>query len=298
MKRVKYIIWVFSGILFLLSACKNNQGNEQNMEQFKYADEDAMTSIEVTKSFVFLFPSPGEVLERFYEADISYMGELLHPSRQSDKYLTSKDKALNLGVYISDMAYSAMFSRTNETVDYLKTIQRLSSEIDISNNVFESLIERAEGSIGDRDSMVVIGNEVFYNMVEFLETGGKEHTVAVISCGAYVEAMYLALNSVDEFNEDDPVIKQIAELKYPMENLKNQAESVSNDPGMESIVNYLNMLDEVFQELQKESMETTAKQTGKGTLTLSGGPEIELNEDNFSDLKSRVFEIRESIVGQ
>ncbi len=172
----------------------------------------------------------------------------------------------------------------------------LSGELNVSSNTFESLIERAKNNIGDRDSLVTLSNEVFLNMVEFLESSGQENTIAVISCGAYIESMYLALNSVDEYNEYNPIIRQIAEFKYPMENLLSHAETVSDDPNVQSIIKYINELNGIFSELEAKSSKVS--KTAPGVISLTGGSAPELNRENFDLMKEKVISIRGLIVGK
>ena len=286
------------GILFLscmlifTTACKNQQakkdgGFEFNSENLKKSD------IEVTKSFIYMFPSPGVLLERFHESDLMYFPGLMNDPANSDTYLSSRDKGLNLGVYITDMAYAAIFERSSESVAYIDEIKKLSTELNVSTSIFEGLIDRAKENVGNNDSLVAISNEVFYNMIQFLEESGKESTIAIISCGAYIEAMYMVLHSVDEYDAENPVIQSITEMKYPMENLLGHTESNSDDPSVQSILNYVKELSALFAELDEESSSVTKSEPG--VLTFSGGTPPELSEDNYSEMKALVNRIRESI---
>jgi len=292
--KKKQPVLIFACCILLATACTNQ--NKKNDAGFQFKDEVKQSDIEVTKSFIYLFPSPGEILDRFYNADIQYVEEALNDPDKVDNYLSTRDKSLNLGVYLTDMAYSALFTRSSEAVDFLDVIQKLSTELNVSSTAFETLIDRAKENLGIRDSLVTISNEVFFNMVEFLEGSGQENTIAVISCGAYVESMYLAMSSIDEYTEDDPIIHQISELKYPMENLLSHAETVSDDPNVQSILKYISELNDIFSQLEAESSKVS--KTEPGVLTFSGGSAPELNKDNFDLMKSKVISIRELIVGK
>lgn len=279
--------------LFYLNGCNSNQSKKKT-DGFQYNDSTKLSDIEVTKSFIYLFPSPGDVLERFYEAEIPYLPEFLHDPDQADSYLTQQDKALNMGVYLADIAYTALFYRTTEAVEYLDAIQDLGGELNISSTAFESLIKRAKNNIGIRDSLVSLSNDVFYNMVDFLENSGQEHTVAVISFGAYIESMYLAVNSLETYEEGHPVIQQIRELKYPMENLMNQAESESDNEDVQAVLRYIDELSKIYSEIAEEK--TTAKVTEPGVINLSKKKAQPLSENNFKDVKESAIAIRQKIV--
>lgn len=292
MKRNSIVIVMFSCLL-VFAGCKNQE--KKGEEGFRFQRDVKLSDIEITESFIYLFPSPGEVLDRFYGAELNYVGDLLHDPNRGDHYLSSTEKGLNLGVYLTDLAYAALFSRSSEAVEYLDVIQKLSSELNVSGAAFEELIGRTKENIGLRDSLVVISNEIFFNMVEFLELSDQESTIAVISCGSYVEALFLALNSVDEYDENDPVIRQISEFKYPIENLLKQAELVADDPGIKSLLKYINELNEIFSHLETESGTTTVSEPG--VISFSEGKIPEITRGNFDEMKEKIISIRNNIVG-
>lgn len=292
MRKLKTVL-VITSCLAIAFACNNPK--KQSGQGFAFEGDVKQTDIEITKSFIYLFPAPGEILNRFYEADLTFNTDLLHDANKVDTYLTSKDKGLNLGIYLTDMAYAAIFSRSSDAVNYLDVVRKLSSELNVSTSTFEALIDRAKKNVGVNDSLVDISNEVFFNMVEFLESSGMESTIAVISSGAYVESMYLALNSVDNYDKNNPIIQQIAELKYPMENLLGHIETVSDDPNVQSILKFINELNDIFKELESKS--GTAVKSEPGVISFSGGSSPDLNEENFQEMKATVIEIRNNIVG-
>lgn len=293
MKNFK-IIFVMSCALLFFFSCTNEK--RRNADKFQFEGELKQSDIEITKAFIYLFPSPGEILDRFYGTEFSFLSE--HTSNPNDavKYLSSKDKGLNLGVYLTDMAYAALFSRSSEAVEYLDVIKNLSNELNISSSTFESLIERSKNNMGNRDSLIEISNQVFYNMVEFMEGAGMENTIAIVSCGAYVESMYLALNSVEKFDSENLILNQIAELKFPVENLLSHAESVSDDPNVQSILMYVTELNDLFSELESKS--SVAEKTEPGVISFSGGKAPELNAENFQEMKSAVIRVRDYITGK
>jgi hypothetical protein len=278
----------------VVAGCKNQ--NKKIDKGFVFDQAQVEGDIRNTKSIIYLFPAPGEILSRFYDADLEYHAEMMHDPGRASSYITSRDKGLNLGVYISDLAYSALFARNNKSTDYLEAVRMLSDELDISNAAFESLGERLRDNIGNNDSLVAIGNDAFFIVLDFLENSGRDNTIALITSGAYIEALYLAMMSIEEYNENDPVLQQISELKYPLENLLKQSESVSDDPAVEGILDYTRELNEIFSALQAESVDVSLEETG--VITLSGGSIPDITAENFSAIKRNVLSTRAFIVGE
>ena len=224
------------------------------------------------------------------------MPELLNSAENKTQYLTSRAKSLNLGIYITDMAYSATFERTNEAVDYLDAVKFLSQELNISTSIFESLIERSKKTIGQKDSILLISNEVFFEMLGFLEDGGKMNTVAMISSGAFLESIYLALESVNDYEKDILIIRQIEELRYPLQNLLAQSKYSESDPNVKNMLVFLNELNEIFLELNPSGTEPTFTKNAKGELTILGGTAYTITEKDYIAMKAKVNEIRTTII--
>lgn len=286
-------------ILFMLvgfSFCKNSE-KDSNSAKDSQANSELYNDDEIFDEMVlFSLPSPGEIIERLAEADIVYIKENTNPVENSNKYIGLQSKALNLGVYIADMAYSAVFTRSTETIQYLDAIQTMGNEINISTSTFQSLAERSKANVGNMDSLLLISNDAFYNMIEFLEDGGKENVISLISAGAYLESIYIALGSVDEYSEDNDILNQIVDLKYPMDNLRERTSYIKNDPNIKKTITFLNEVEKIFSEFSSTREDMKVETDNTGSISIGGGTTFVLTEDNFLLLKNKITEMRNTIV--
>ncbi len=98
-------------------------------------------------------------------AEMTYDGDLLNPVGQSDKYLDTKSKTYILGVYMTDLAYAALFGRHEATLDYLEVVRNLSEEIRINEAVDDEMIENAKNNVEYMDSLYNISNDAFMNIL-------------------------------------------------------------------------------------------------------------------------------------
>ena len=295
--KIKLIIFAcILGVIHVFSGCKFNKTGEDKST----STEDILTlddlegEPEILEDILFLFPSPGEIVEGFFNSELEYKPGLVNSIENLDSYLGSRSQALNLGIYVADLAYLAKNSLTGESVDYLKAVQSLSAKVGVSTEIFETLMERAKANINNPDTILVISNEAFYKMFTFLETSKKENTLAIISAGAYIESLYLVMESRDEYNEDDPVFAQICEMKYPFDNLLSRARNYTDDKNVESICKYLNSINHTFDQLAVEEMETVVTKS-EGQLNIGGGVCFIFSEENFIEMKSAIHSIRTEI---
>jgi len=294
---MRKIFWVLNvtGFFLVLISCTNVQ-NKDNDNQSAGISDSLQNDLMDAESVIYLLPSPGEILTRFYNSQISYRPELLSSPKNKDKFIGSKAQALNLGVYITDMAYSALFERTTETVNYLDAVQSLSTETGISSSIFESLSARSKANAGNLDSLITISNEAFTGMLEFLESGGKETTISQVSAGAYIESLYILVQSIDNYSEDNEAIQLLAEMKYPMDNLLEKAKNESMNEYDSTLFNYLYEISSIFSELENSGSQTVVTEKEDGKLILLGGDQFEMNETNYNLLKIHISEIRKTLI--
>jgi hypothetical protein len=273
------------------SACSNRQSNQT--ENIDYSEEISPAD---SNRITFLVPLPGEILDRLQNHKFTYTPSHLNSPENKTKYLSTRAKALNLGIYISDLAYASLFERTNEAIDYLEAVRFLSQELNISSGIFESLIERSKNAVGKKDSLLTISNEVFQEMIDFLEDGGKMNTIALISSGAFLESIYLAMESVKTYEDDMDLIKQIEELQFPLENILAQSRYSEDDPNVQSIINMLHEINGVFISADSESSQTQLIKNADGILTLSGGESRKLSKEEFYELREKVRGKRQELI--
>ncbi len=298
MERFKIMIPYFLGALLLLISCNNQErkGKDTGSEGFLYKQAKEEQKQESLETLIYSFPSPGDILERFENSDLMYKSELMHPVSLVDNYITRKEKALNLGVYATDLAYAAMFAKNSIAVDYLEAVQSLSNDLNIFPGDMEDLIERADENIGNNDSIIAYSNEVFFNIIENLEDMENKNIVALVSAGAYVESMHIAFQSVDHYSADNSIIRQIAELRYPLKNLLDQASLVSDDSDVKSILNDIQEINDEFDKLVTKGAEIQVKQDEQGVLSLSGEEDKTMDEHSFQILKAKIEAFRKSII--
>lgn len=246
-------------------------------------------------SVFYLFPSPVEILEKFENTEIGFVPDLVNAPEHEEKYLTSRSKALNLGIYITDLAYTSMLGRTSLALKYPDVIQSLSADLGISNESFKLLIRRIQDNISVKDSLVQVANDLYFEMVEYLESGGQTRTIAEISSGAYIESLFIGMNSVSVYSDDHPVVKEIIDMKYPFENLLAQAETADDEESENILIEYLNQVKDIFDELEPEESQTEIIRNEDGEIEISGGISFKMDEKSFLEMKDRIFQIRKKI---
>jgi hypothetical protein len=292
-------------VMILTVACQSgHKGSGMLIQDVDQPDSPA--GIESLNQIYHLYPSPAEMLSVIDISELSFDGRLLNPTERADQYLDSKSKSQVLGVYMTDLAYSALFGRHEETLDYLETIKSLSDEINISEVLDESMIEQARENVQFLDSLYTISNDAFMNILHFCEKNERSNTVVYISAGAFTESLYLAVNMVDDYATADKLLQHLADQKYTINNFLQFASGVGkDDPGVEVVLKELEGIKGIYDRIEPGTGEVTvestaatdAKEPKKLVFGSSGSAsQPRLTEQEFYTLKIALTELRTNTV--
>jgi len=280
----------------IAASCKSDRSGQATGEISNEEAGEIFDRIDQIKQVYHLCPSPAEMLNIINVANMQYKGDILNSSGNADKYLNTKSQTLNLGIYVTDMAYTSLFGRNEETIHYLETVQEVAEKIRVSGAIDEDLVNRAKQNVDFIDSLFVLSNEAFINMLYFCEKNSRSNTIIMISAGAFVESLYLAINMIEKYDATNYLIQHLAEQKYALDNLMAFAESISHDPNVSATIEQLKSLNDIYGNFEVTAGTTTVKKESENKLVIGGGKKILMSEDEFHQLKETAFRVRQNIV--
>src|ERR1035437_3100981 len=148
-------------LLVLFTSCKNQNS--------KATTEKAIDSIPLTQKIdkksntlfkfnnvVFSIPSPYEFAYFVKNLGITYNKEYVNPAKNATSYSSSFKKAVNLGVYGTDLGYLTINEQTPDAVSYFATIKNLSNDIGIASVFGKKTMDRIEKNMNNKDSLMYI----------------------------------------------------------------------------------------------------------------------------------------------
>jgi len=297
-------------VMFLISimiayGCQSgNKGTPKLIE-----DVESGESLEGIQSFnqiYHLYPSPAEMLSIIDMTEMAYDEELLNPVGEADRYVDTKSKTYILGVYMTDLAYAALFGRHEATLDYLEVVRSLSEEIRIDRAVDDEMIEKARNNVEYLDSLYNISNEAFMNILAYCERNDRSNTIVMLSAGAFSESLFLAVNLIDDYGTADRMLQHLADQKYTIDNFMTFAESVvEDDPNVASTIEDLKKIKDIYDGIDPGSGQVSVSGTGDPgddqpkKLVIGGSgdnSQPSLTKEEFESLKAAVVELRNKII--
>jgi hypothetical protein len=298
MKSGNFIQYLIPLILITLihTSCGSDRSKKpQRIDRDDISLTETFEIINRIKLVYHLYPSPAEMLAAIDMANLEFDGELPNSLEHVSKYLDSRSIILNLGVYITDMAYCALFGRHEETVDYLDILPNMAERIRIAGALNNAMIDRVKSNVEYPDSLFNISNEAFIRMLSFCEKNQCSNTMMLISAGAFIESLYLAVKTAGEYNMENYLIKHLADQKFTIDNLMADVEKNVDDPNVLSTMFELKPIKDIYDHLERYEVKTTLTKDNSNRLVIAGGTKFSLTEEDYNRLKTTTIEIRNKI---
>jgi len=261
-------------------------------------DEETQEQLNTAKRIFYSLPSPLETAMLIKNAGAVYNEDLLNPVANTGMYITSRSKALNLGVYSTDLSYASLFDQTQATLDYISAAKEMADGLNILDAINEETIETLENNINNREAIIDIISETLMNSSSFLKENGLEATASVILVGGWIEGLYLATSLVDDGNlKGNKLVERIVDQKLSLDIMVNLLEQTPDDEDAMAVLEDVRALKTIFDKITIEQGEVTAvEDPDSNVTTLQSESSIKISKDVFRELKAKVAEIRTSYI--
>jgi len=296
MKRIYILMTGISISVLFFTSCGGGEKQEvEENDTTEIADPDLKNKIEHTQKIVYSVPSSAEMVQLLENAGATYNYKLLNDIKSVDTYTSTKSRGLNLGIYGADLNYANIFDNTQETMFYIQCTQKLAEALGIENAISDNLVTRAQDNVENKDSMLNIVSEMFWELHDYLEQNDKLDITAFIVAGGWIEGLYLATQTVNEAAPNKEIVQKVADLKLSLEHLLGLLNSYEQNDNIDAIISDMNRLKEVYEKLEVKKEATSVEQEGE-TAVISGGVDINITMDQFKEIKKLALEIRTNYV--
>jgi len=248
-------------IIFLavLSLCSCGSSSDDHMEIKDESHLENNIHQEQAKKIFNSIPDPAVLTKIITDAQLEYRFDILNDPMKYASYNLEQDKALNLGVYGTDLSYASMFEQTQECLTYLKSVNQLCKSLGINGVFDENTSDRIEANKSNRDSLLTIISGSFAQADEYLTKNKRGNFSTLIIIGGWIEGMYIACNlTLDSKNEQAAnELAKHGETLISIIKLIESYESATTE--VEKLKTDLKILEPFFNELNKPNMTLDSK---------------------------------------
>ncbi len=223
MKKVYSIVLIIliGGFVLFYNSCSSGKERDDAFdiledtaisEEMEFEDEEIVGMISSV-------PNPVEMSVLLQRSDVVFSQELMNPVNNIDNYNSGFKKALNLGVYGTNLVHMNIYDRSVATVRYLQNVRNLAEDLRIGHFFDYETLNRLSEQSRNVDSVLYITNRSFDEMTRYLIEENRSSLAVLIASGTWIESIYIATN-VETFPENKEIIyERIGEQKVVLDNL-------------------------------------------------------------------------------
>ncbi len=288
----------------LLTACPGGDTDPNTDPEIQIEDTTKLETGEVNPLNVvpvggamFSVPSPIQLGSIIQKSGAPYNEDILNNPKSYEGYVDLVSQSLNLGVYGADLGYCALYDKQQESIGYIRSAQKLSDILGISDAFDIKTIQSVERNLDNKDSLLYIISNSYRKADDYLQTSDLKHIGALIIVGGWIESVHFA-GILGKENKSEEVVDMIGMQKHTINTmLDKMLERHFNEPGVEEVYNDLDDIRTSFNKVNIK-YEYIAPETNKDkkTTTLKSKAIVEMSDEVFNEIVEKINTIRTKII--
>lgn len=288
----------------VLAACGSGKKNdEQAFLQSLDSAKNQGPSIdqEMIKGILEQIPSPLEISVLLKQSGTKYNNSMLNSSDNLAKYNSNYQKALNLGIYGTDLGYTNIYEQNQDGIKYLSSIKTLADGLNIGQFFDIETIGRLATNSKNLDSLLLITTQNFNSINSYLQTQGRSNLSILLLTGGWLEAMHITCQVAAK----DPNNKQLQETIGEQKIILEQIVLLLNfykesDEKMASLLKDMEELKAAFDKInitytyRESTMEIV---NGVAMIKDNSTTTIDITEKDVANIQGLTASIRNKIIG-
>jgi len=287
-------------IISLFTGCKGGKKAQQEEIPVTTPQDNAAVLKDIKKAETIFraLPSPLESAQLVKSAGAKFDGKLLNPVKNQSSYVTSKAKALNLGIYTCDLSFASFYEQNDLLLDYMNAAKKMADGLGILNAIKKEDLDELEQNINNSEVIMQVVSETFMNSNSELEENGQTATAAIVLVGGWIEGLYISTQLVEmnEFN-GNKLVARIIDQKLSIDILLDLLSSNKGNPAVDELITQVVKLKAVFDKINiRSSPVKTEYDQASNTTVLKSEVQSDMTPAIFQELSKIVAEIRNSFV--
>jgi hypothetical protein len=209
-------------ILAIFSAC--GSGNKTDEKAFLEGLDSTKTegpsiSSEVIGDILQSIPAPLEISVLLKESGKKYNAGYLNSPDNLSRYNSNYQKALNLGIYGTDLGYTNIYEQNQDGVKYMTAIKDLADGLSIGQFFDIETVGRLATNSKNLDSLLLITTQNFNSINQYLQSQGRANLSVLLLTGGWLEALHVVCEVAAASPDNKQLRETIGEQKIILENI-------------------------------------------------------------------------------
>lgn len=225
---------------------------------------------------------------------------MLNTPDNLSKYNSNYKKALNLGVFGTDLGYTNIYEQNQDGIKYLSSIKSLADGLNIGQFFDIETIGRLATNSKNLDSLLLITTQNFNSINHYLQTQSRANLSVLLLIGGWVEAMQITCQVAAKDIKNKELQEKIGEQKIILEQIVLLLSFYKDDANMASLLNDMNELKVAFDKINitytyKES--TMEIIDGVAVIKDNSTTTINVTNEDIEAIRTLTNSIRNKIIG-
>lgn len=284
---------------FLVSCATEKKPDDQEfLKSIETIEEKTGIDEEKINSILDQIPSPLESSVLLKESGSKFNGSLLNQSENLPKYNNNFKKALNLGVYGTDLGYTNIYRQNQISIEYVSSIKSLADDLNIGQFFDVETIGRLATNSKNLDSLLLITTLNFNHINHYLQTEGRDNLSVLLLTGGWLEAMQITCQVATK-KPSKQLFEKIGEQKIILDQILELFSFYGDDASMAALLKDLEPLKAAYAKIninytyKESSMEIV---NGVGVIKDNSTTTIDITEQNIEEIKTIINSIRTKII--
>ena len=293
-------------ILFFLvfMACDSKKPDQQaivDMVENEAMEED-LPEIhdDLLNDIIQQIPSPLEISVLLKEVGLKYDNKLLNPSEKASKYNSNFKKALNLGIYGTDLGYTNIYEHNQDALFYLDAIKTLAEDLSIGQFFDFGTIKRLATNSRNVDSLLLISTKSFNHINHYLQEQRRSNLSVLLLTGGWLEALHISCQVYAGNPGNVELQERIGEQKIILENILLLLSFYGrDDPNVKSLIGELEGLKKVFDQIEiTYTYKESTYDVVDGVLMIhdNSTSSVNITDEHLNDITGITSSIRNGII--
>ncbi|MCA6398994.1 MAG: hypothetical protein IM588_09415 [Cytophagales bacterium] len=295
-------VFLISLLALFFTACGTGKKPDEQafLNSLDSAKSGPTIDEEVINSILQQIPSPLEISVLLKESGTKYNASMLNTPDNLSKYNSNYKKALNLGVFGTDLGYTNIYEQNQDGIKYLSSIKSLADGLNIGQFFDIETIGRLATNSKNLDSLLLITTQNFNSINHYLQTQSRASLSVLLLIGGWVEAMQITCQVAAKDTKNKELQEKIGEQKIILEQIVLLLSFYKDDANMASLLNDMNELKVAFDKINitytyKES--TMEIIDGVAVIKDNSSTTINVTSEDIEAIRTLTNSIRNKIIG-
>lgn len=251
------------------------------------------------KSIIESIPNPLELTTLIKATGTEYVKSELANSSSASKYTDSYERALNLGVYGTDLGFASIYNKNQDVLDYLSAIKELANGLNIGQFFDAETLKELTSNSDNLEELIRSSTRNLQDINEQLQTEKREHLSVLFVTGGWIESTHL-LADMYKKTKNNEMKERLAEQKLVLERLLLALDAHKTQPKFNSLIAQLKEVQKVYRNVKVETTggetETVITENGPEVRTKGGGTTYTISDQHAKELGTLLNGIRSGFV--